>query len=35
MLQWKDEGHAVWAFFNNDGNAYAVYNARKLIELTS
>jgi uncharacterized protein YecE (DUF72 family) len=35
MRHWKDEGHAVWAFFNNDGNAYAVYNARKLIELTS
>lgn len=35
MLQWKNAGHAVWAFFNNDGSAYAVYNARTLITMTS
>jgi uncharacterized protein YecE (DUF72 family) len=34
ILAWKKNGHAVWAFFNNDGNAHAVFNAKKLIELT-
>ncbi|HVW58552.1 MAG TPA: DUF72 domain-containing protein, partial [Puia sp.] len=24
---WASEGHTIWAFFNNDGHAYAVKNA--------
>lgn len=35
MEEWAKAGHIIWAFFNNDGNAYAVYNAKKLIELTA
>lgn len=35
MLQWQEEGHIVWVFFNNDGNANAIHNALKLIELTN
>jgi uncharacterized protein YecE (DUF72 family) len=31
MLQWEEEGHRIWVFFNNDGNAYAIENARTLI----
>lgn len=31
MLKWQEEGHRIWAFFNNDGNAYAIENARTLI----
>jgi len=34
MLQWEAGGHTVWAFFNNDGNGYAIDNARTLIKLT-
>lgn len=34
IKQWKKEGHIVWVFFNNDGNAHAVFNAKKLIEMT-
>jgi uncharacterized protein YecE (DUF72 family) len=34
MLRWQQEGHTVWAFFNNDGNGYALANARTLIKLT-
>jgi len=33
MQRWSRDGHTIWAFFNNDGNAYAVYNAKRLIEL--
>src|SRR5438105_7535796 len=25
--EWRDSGHEVWAYFNNDGHGYAVYNA--------
>jgi uncharacterized protein YecE (DUF72 family) len=34
-LQWKAEGHSVWAFFNNDINGYAVANAKTLREMVS
>lgn len=34
MLEWQEDGHTVWVFFNNDGNAYAIENARTLAELT-
>ena len=33
FLKWKQEGHSVWAFFNNDIHGYAVKNAIRLIEL--
>lgn len=29
---WTDDGHQVWAFFNNDVGGYALDNARKLQE---
>lgn len=35
MLQWEKEGHRIWTFFNNDGNAYAIQNAHTLVEYTS
>jgi uncharacterized protein YecE (DUF72 family) len=31
--KWQKEGHDIWAFFNNDWYAYAVKNARELMEL--
>lgn len=31
--QWKNNGHSVWAFFNNDVFGYAVKNAKRLIEM--
>lgn len=34
ILQWQAKGHTIWIFFNNDGNANAIYNALKLQELT-
>jgi uncharacterized protein YecE (DUF72 family) len=34
MTDWKEDGHLVWVFFNNDGNAYAIQNAKRLKELT-
>jgi len=30
---WADDGHEVWAFFNNDVGGHALNNARKLQEL--
>ena len=30
---WADEGHHVWAFFNNDVGGYALDNAKRLQEL--
>jgi len=30
---WKDEGHSVWAFFNNDIHMHALHNAEKLKEM--
>ncbi|RXK86448.1 DUF72 domain-containing protein [Filimonas effusa] len=35
MLLWKQEGHIIWAFFNNDGNACAIKNALQLITQTN
>jgi uncharacterized protein YecE (DUF72 family) len=31
--KWSKEGHAIWAFFNNDWYAYATQNAVRLREL--
>jgi len=31
--QWKNEGHSIWAFFNNDVFGYAFENAKRLIQL--
>ena len=31
--QWASEGHEVWAYFNNDINAYAPEDARRLQEM--
>jgi len=28
--QWQNEGHSVWAFFNNDVFGYAIENAKQL-----
>ena len=33
FLQWKSEGHIIWAYFNNDINGHAVQNAQTLIAL--
>ena len=33
ILQWYKNGHTVWAFFDNDGNGYAVRNAQALIDM--
>ncbi|WP_291915922.1 DUF72 domain-containing protein [Chitinophaga sp.] len=35
ILHWQETGHNIWAFFNNDGNANAINNALRLMELTS
>ncbi|MBW8685063.1 DUF72 domain-containing protein [Chitinophaga rhizophila] len=35
MIAWRDEGHTVWVFFNNDIHGYAFENARTLIEYTA
>lgn len=35
MLHWKQQGYTIWAFFNNDGNAYAIKNALQLIHATT
>lgn len=32
IVQWQQSGHHIWVFFNNDGNAYAIKNARTLID---
>jgi uncharacterized protein YecE (DUF72 family) len=34
FLQWEKEGHAVWAFFNNDIGCHAIDNALTLKQLT-
>ena len=31
--RWRQEGHTIWAFFNNDIHGFATENARQLIEL--
>lgn len=31
--QWLQQGHTLWIFFNNDGHAYAIGNAKKLATL--
>jgi uncharacterized protein YecE (DUF72 family) len=33
FIGWKNEGHAVWAFFNNDIHGYAFEDAQRLIEI--
>lgn len=33
-LAWKDRGHQVWIFFNNDIHGHAVRNARQLLSAT-
>ncbi|RFS19693.1 DUF72 domain-containing protein [Chitinophaga silvatica] len=33
IKKWKQQGHQIWAFFNNDGHGYAVKNASSLISL--
>jgi uncharacterized protein YecE (DUF72 family) len=33
FINWKKQGHSVFAFFNNDIFGYAVQNAKRLIEL--
>ena len=35
LVQWRDEGKEVFAYFNNDPGAHAVYNAKTLINLLS
>jgi uncharacterized protein YecE (DUF72 family) len=32
-LLWKEQGHTIWVFFNNDLHGYAVQNARTFQEL--
>jgi uncharacterized protein YecE (DUF72 family) len=32
MADWREEGHTVWVFFNNDGHGYAIENAETLIK---
>lgn len=34
ILKWRDEGLDVFVYFDNDQNAYAVGNAKKLLEYT-
>jgi uncharacterized protein YecE (DUF72 family) len=35
FANWAEEGHEVWAFFNNDVGGHALDNARKLQELVN
>ena len=35
FLQWKKQGHSVWAFFNNDIGGHAVPNAKQLMSFCS
>lgn len=35
IREWHGQGRPVHAFFNNDGNGYAVHNARRLRDLLS
>lgn len=35
IKDWREGGHAIWVFFNNDGNAWAVRNALTLQSLTA
>jgi len=30
---WEKEGHAIWAFFNNDIHGFAIEDARRLTKL--
>ena len=32
--RWKEAGHMVWAFFNNDLHGYAIANAKTLKEMS-
>jgi uncharacterized protein YecE (DUF72 family) len=31
--QWRGEGHAIWAYFNNDIHGYAFQDAQRLMEI--
>jgi uncharacterized protein YecE (DUF72 family) len=31
--KWEKEGHAIWAFFNNDIHGYAIGDAKRLIKM--
>lgn len=33
IREWEAAGREVYAYFNNDGEGYAVHNARRLREL--
>ncbi|RFM30650.1 DUF72 domain-containing protein [Deminuibacter soli] len=33
IKEWRNSGHNVWAFFNNDISGYAIENARQLLTL--
>jgi uncharacterized protein YecE (DUF72 family) len=33
FMKWKEEGHAVWAFFNNDIHGHAVKDAQRLMQM--
>ncbi|HEU0065496.1 MAG TPA: DUF72 domain-containing protein [Flavisolibacter sp.] len=33
FVKWVNEGHEIWAYFNNDIHGYAIENARRLNEL--
>lgn len=35
IITWKENKQKIWAFFNNDGTAFAVQNAHTLIALTN
>lgn len=35
MASWAEDGHQVWAFFNNDVGGHALDNAKKLQELVN
>jgi len=35
VAEWRTAGRDVYAYFNNDGDGYAVHNARRLNELSA
>ena len=35
MQAWASEGREVWAYFNNDSEGYAPWNAKSLIALVA
>ena len=34
MMDWRNKGHTIWAFFNNDVKGCALKDAEKLLTLT-